>query len=143
MAKPKYLLDVNVLIALTEEEHIHYPMVMKWFNTPGLDWGLCAFTEAALLRITANPRVGKLTLEESIHLLAVLVRHPGYRYWPITASWSVLAAPFQERLFGHQQITDAFLLGLAVKENGILVTLDKAIKYMAGERYSRNVLVLE
>jgi hypothetical protein len=57
--------------------------------------------------------------------------------------WTTLAAPFIERVFGHQQITDAYLLGLAVKEDGILVTMDKAIKYLAGTKYSRNVLLLE
>jgi hypothetical protein len=71
-----------------------------------------------------------------------LIRHPGYRYWPITAGWATLAAPFIERVYGHQQITDAYLLGLAIKENGVLVTLDKAIQFMAGARYSKHVLVL-
>jgi hypothetical protein len=76
-------------------------------------------------------------------VLAALASHPGYRFWPIAAGWATLAVPFRERVFGHQQITDAYLLGLAVKENGVLVTLDKAIKYMAGAKYSKNVLVLQ
>ena len=57
--------------------------------------------------------------------------------------WVSLAKPFQERLFGHQQITDAYLLGLAVRESGVLVTLDKAIRYMAGPKYAKHLLVLE
>jgi hypothetical protein len=57
--------------------------------------------------------------------------------------WTALGAPFQHRVFGCQQITDAYLLGLAVKENGVLVTLDKAIKILAGPQHSKNVLVLE
>ena len=143
MSKPKYLLDVNVLIALAEPEHTHHRAVMKWFNTPSLDWGLCAFSEAGFLRVTTNPKAGSNTFEETNAVLAVLESHPGYRYWPITAGWSVLAEPFRERIYGHQQITDAYLLGLAVKDNGVLVTLDKAIRFIAGERYNRNVLVLE
>ena len=143
MSKPKYLLDVNILIALTETEHVHHPMVMKWFNSPGLDWGLCAFSEAGFLRLTTNSRSGSNTVEESIDVLAILESHPGYRYWPITVGWLTLAAPFRERIYGHQQITDAYLLGLAIKENGILVTLDKAFKFLAGEQYSKHLLVLE
>ena len=143
MSKPKYLLDVNVLIALTEPEHIHHRVVMKWFNAPALDWGLCAFSEAGFLRVTTNSKAGSNTVEESNAVLAALESHPGYRYWPITAGWLTLAAPFRERVFGHQQITDAFLLGLAVKEHGVLVTLDKAFKFLAGERYSKHLLVLE
>jgi hypothetical protein len=87
--------------------------------------------------------VGKLTVEESSDVLAALIRQPGYRFWPITTGWTTLAAPFLHRVFGHRQITDAYLLGLAVKEGGVLVTMDKAIKFLAGAQYSKNVLLLE
>jgi predicted nucleic acid-binding protein len=116
---------------------------MKWFNTPSLDWGLCAFSEAGFLRITTNPKAGSYTVEEATALLAGLAGHSGYRYWPITVGWSELAEPFRDRIFGHQQITDSYLLGLAIKEHGVLVTLDKAIKFLAGERYGKHLLVLE
>jgi toxin-antitoxin system PIN domain toxin len=140
--KPKYLLDVNVLIALTEEDHAHHKSVTKWFNTPGLDWGLCPFSEAGFLRISANPNVGKLSVEEAYEVLATLASHPGYRFWPISAGWATLAAPFLDRVFGHRQITYAYLLGLAVREDGVLVTLDKAIQYLAGSQYANHLLVL-
>jgi toxin-antitoxin system PIN domain toxin len=143
LRKPQYLLDVNVLIALAEPEHVHHQTVMKWFNTPGLDWGLCAFSEAGFLRVTTNPKAGSHSVQESTRVLADLANHRGYRFWPISAGWAALAAPFHERVFGHQQITDAYMLGLAVKENGVLVTMDKAIKFLAGAQYSKNVLVLE
>lgn len=143
MRKPQYLLDVNVLIALTQPEHMHHSMVMKWFNTPGLNWGLCAFSEVGFLRISSNPAVGKLTVEDGTKMLAALTNHRGYRFWPISAGWAALAAPFHQRVFGHQQITDAYLLGLAIKENGVLVTTDKAIGFLAGPQYIKNVLVLE
>jgi hypothetical protein len=87
--------------------------------------------------------VGKLTLSEAAGILTTMIKRPGFRYWPITDSWKTLAAPFGGRVFGHQQITDAYLLGLALKEDGILVTLDKALRYMAGPRYARHLLVLE
>jgi toxin-antitoxin system PIN domain toxin len=141
--KPNHLLDVNVLLALTDEGYVDHPAVMRWFSTPGLDWGMCAFSEAGFLRLSANPSMGKLTLSEATGILAALIKRPGFRYWPITDNWKTLAAPFGGRVFGHQQIKDAYLLGLAVKEGGILVTLDKAIRYMAGPRYGKNLLVLE
>jgi toxin-antitoxin system PIN domain toxin len=143
LPKPKYLLDVNVLVALTEEDHQHHQTVTKWFRNPGLDWGLCAFSEAGLLRMSMNPKMGNLTLEEATEMLATLASIPGYHFWPIATGWPDLAAPFRDRVFGHQQITDAYLLGLAVKEDGILVTMDKAIQFMAGPRLSEHVLVLE
>jgi hypothetical protein len=141
--KPKYLLDVNVLIALTELKHIYRGMAMKWFDVPGLEWGLCAFSEAGFLRVAMNPKLGYYSLEEATNVLAVLTKRPGYRFWPLATGWITLSAPFRERVYGHQQITDAYLLGLAVHENGILVTLDKAMKHFAGPKYDKHVLVLE
>jgi hypothetical protein len=82
-------------------------------------------------------------MEGATSILAELAKLPGYRFWPVSVGWAALAAPFTERIFGHQQITDAYLLGLAVKEDGILVTLDKAILYLAGAQYSKHVLLLE
>jgi toxin-antitoxin system PIN domain toxin len=143
VSKPRHLLDVNVTVALTDEGHVNHPTVVKWFVAPGLDWGLCAFSEAGFLRLSANPYLGKLTVGDAANILATLVKRPGYRFWPIASDWATLAAPFAGRVFGHQQIADAYLLGLAVKENGVLVTLDKAIRYMAGPRYAKHLLVLE
>jgi hypothetical protein len=90
-----------------------------------------------------NPKVGRLTAKKASALLAALARHPGYCYWPITDGWGALAAPFRDRVFGHQQITDAYLLGLAIKEDGILVTIDRTVHSMAGPQYNRHVLVLQ
>jgi hypothetical protein len=143
LSKPKYLLDVNVLIALAEPEHIHHHAAMAWFRTPGLDWGLCPFSEAGFLRIATNPKVGAHSIEDSVNVLSGLAMRPGYRFWPIMAGWTTLAAPFSDRAFGHQQITDGYLLGLAVMESGILVTFDGGIRHMAGPKYSKHVLVLE
>ena len=132
------------MIALTDVDHEHYAEATQWLDGPGChDWGVCALTGAGLLRLLTNPSVGSLSVKEAGKVLASLIGHPGYRFWPITDDWATLTAPFIERVFGHQQITDAYLLGLAVKEDGILVTMDKGIRYMAGAQYSRNVLLLE
>ena len=143
MPEPKYLLDVNVLIALTEPEHTHHHKATDWFSTPGLDWGLCAFSQAGFLRIATNPKIGAHSLQESTSVLAALTNRPGYRFWPITTGLADLAAPIRKQIFGHNHITDAYLLGLAIQENGILITLDEAIPYLAGLQFSQHVLVLK
>ncbi len=143
MSEPKYLLDVNILIALTQPEHIHFQAATKWFDSHARDWGLCAFSEAGFLRTSANPKAGNLTVSDATDLLAALAKRPGYRYWPITAGWALLSASFADRVYGHQQIADAYLLGLVIKENGVLVTLDKAIRYLAGPKYAQHLLILE
>jgi uncharacterized protein len=79
----------------------------------------------------------------TIAVLDHLTKKPGYCFWPITESWPTLTAPFADRIFGHQQVTDAYLLGLAIKADGVLVTFDRGLKYMAGAEFSRNLLVLE
>jgi hypothetical protein len=87
--------------------------------------------------------VGNLSLDEASAIVSDLSGHPGYHYWPITTGWADLTTPFRDRVFGRQQITYAYLLGLAVRRDGILVTFDKAIQYIAGPKYSQHVLVLE
>lgn len=140
------LLDVNVLIALTEPGHAHYPRAQEWFNTRGKGvWGICSLTEAGFLRVTTNPMFRPIprTLEQATAVLQVLKGHSDFGFWEIRESWVTLTASFGARLTGHQQITDAYLLGLAIKEDGVLVTFDKGIKYMAGAEFSRNILILE
>jgi toxin-antitoxin system PIN domain toxin len=139
----RHLLDVNVLVALFDPGHTHHQVVARWFSSKDLQWGLCAFSEAGFLRVSTNPAGGNRTVEQATHVLRSFTNDPGYGYWPINASWVSLADPFQGRLFGHQQITDAYFLGLAVKEGGVLVTLDKAIRSLAGPKLSKHVLVLE
>ena len=81
-------------------------------------------------------------MEQAVAILQALRGYPNYWYWEINESWVTLTAPFAARIFGHQQVTDACLLGLAINENGVLVTLDKAIGYLAGTRFAKNLLVL-
>ena len=141
-----YLLDVNALIALFEPTHEHYAKAQEWFNSTGdALWGVCPFTEAGLVRVTTNPNVpsGQRSIEEVGLLLADIATHPRYRYWPISDSWSTITAPFADRIFGHQQVTDAFLLGLAIKRDGILVTFDKGLVFLAGTEFRKNIQLLE
>lgn len=140
------LLDVNVLISLLEPGHGFFQRAQEWFGSSGKDdWGVCTLTELGFVRITTNPSFypGPRTHEEATFILTELADRPGYRYWPLVESWTALTAPFAPRLSGHQQVTDAYLLGLAIKQDGVLVTFDRGLKYLAGPQFSRNLLVLE
>jgi uncharacterized protein len=139
------LLDLNVLIALTDEEHIHSGKAHLWWASLGKDeWVVCPLTETGYVRFVANPatRFPRGSVKRATEVLAGLAKMPGYRFWPMIESWTPLTAMFAERIFGHQQVTDAYLLGLAIKEDGVLVTFDRGIKYIAGAEFSRNVLIL-
>ena len=142
---PSYLLDLNSLIALADPDHEHHHAMQAWFQTTGkTDWGVCPLTEAGFVRVTTNPayRPASRTILQATAVLADFASSPGYRYWVISEPWAALTVPFFARLLGHQQVTDAYLLGLAVRENGILVTFDKAVRYLAGSEYTKNLVVL-
>lgn len=139
-----FLLDVNVLVALTDRKHVHHELTTERFNRQlSEDWGTCAFSETGFIRVVTRPSTGALSVGEAAEIVERLAEHPGHRFWAMTETWSTITAPFKDRIFGHQQITDAYLVGMAVRENGILVTLDKALSHLAGREFSRNVLTLE
>jgi hypothetical protein len=140
------LLDLNILIALADQRHNQHQAAAHWYASGGKDnWGICPFTEAGFLRVTTNPiyRPSPHTFERAIAILQSLKGLPGYLYWEMRESWVNLTAPFAARISGHQQVTDAYLLGMAIKENGVLVTFDRGLKYMAGAEFHGNLLVLE
>jgi toxin-antitoxin system PIN domain toxin len=141
---PRYLLDVNVFVALLAENHIHHRLVTEWFNASrSRRWAICSFTEAGFLRNATTPRPGQITMSEATAVLARMAQHPGYHYLPITADWHTLCSPFSRRVYGTKQVTDAYLLGLAVREELALVTLDKTVAHLAGEEHRKHVLLLE
>ncbi|HEX8712671.1 MAG TPA: TA system VapC family ribonuclease toxin [Terracidiphilus sp.] len=142
----RHLLDLNVLIPLTDPDHIHYQKAQAWFDLSREgEWGLCPLTESGFVRVTTNPAYlpRPRTLAQATYILDDLAKQPGYAYWPIMESWTKVTAPFRSRIFGHQQITDAYLLGLAIRDGGVLVTFDRGVKHLAGAEYARNLLVLE
>lgn len=139
----RYLLDVNVLFALLSEGHAHHAPVTAWFNTPGLQWALCALTEAGFLRNATAPRPGQIGMGEATAVLARMAKEPGYVYVPIAADWHSLSQPFSQRVYGTKQVTDAYLLGLAIREGLVLATMDQAILHLAGEPYAAHLLLLQ
>lgn len=141
---PRYLLDVNVLVALTARSHVHHRLIKEWFYaSPSLQWDICALTEAGFLRNATAPRPGQITMGEATEILNHLAQHPGYCYLPIDAGWQTLCSPFFARLYGTKQVTDVYLLGLSVREGLVLVTMDKAIIHLAGTDHAKHVLLLK
>ena len=137
-----HLLDVNVVLALLDQRHTHHAAVEDWIGSPGLQWSICALTEAGVLRFFTRPKTGGLNMEQVAAMLERLRRSPGYHFQPITADWHTLTAPFARRIHGHNQVTDAYLLGLAVRHGLVLTKFDKALLHLAGE-HKRHVLLLE
>lgn len=139
MTEALYLVDVNVVIARLFEGHEHHDLATEWFHTPGLQWAICPWSEAGFLRFATRP--DRLSMGEATGLLEQMERHPGYHYHTPVHNWRALTKPFFRRLHGHKQVTDAYLLGMAIADGLMLATFDKRLLHVAGE-YAGQVLIL-
>ncbi len=123
------LLDVNVLVALFNPDHIHHETAHDWFEDHrALGWATCGLTELGLIRILSNPaywpqgeRAGAI-----LGRLRTFCASGHHHFWPDTVS------P-RDELFdlsfarGYRQLTDIHLLGLATLTGGSLATFDRSI----------------
>ena len=134
MAEPIALLDVNVLIALVDPQHVHHEPSHRWFQAHGGDgWATCPLTQNALLRILGNPRYPNSPGGPAVVMsfLQELLAHPAHVFWPDALSWQATGVFEAEALLHHGQITDTYLLGLAVHHQGRLVSFDRRLSLRA------------
>jgi len=124
-----FLLDVNVLVALAWPGHEAHERVQVWFaRNADLGWATCPFTESAFVRIVSNPAFSPRAVspQDALRGLSISLKHPAHRFWAADIGFVDAVQRFQRRLVGHQQITDAYLLGLALHKKGKLATLDRS-----------------
>jgi toxin-antitoxin system PIN domain toxin len=122
------LLDVNLLLALSDPMHVHHESAHGWFGETGRQgWATCPLTENGFIRIASHPnypnRPGDVTAVLAI--FRGLCEAPGHRFW--SEGVSILQILEPDTIITHAQITDVYLLGLAVHKRGKLATLDQRI----------------
>ena len=127
-----YLLDVNVLLALSDPMHIHHDAAHRWFGSKRRSaWATCPITENGFVRIASHPnypnRPGDAPAVLSI--LRQFCAVEGHHFWADDVSLRDMLQP--EALITHSQVTDIFLLSLAVFKGGKLATLDRRIPAIA------------
>ena len=125
-----FLLDVNVLVALLWPAHESHGAVQRWFGRHGRQaWATCPFTEAGFVRILSNPAFSRdaVAPREALRVLSANLNHPSHRFWKDAIGYGEAVAAFEGRLAGYRQVTAAYLLGLAMHNEGKLATLDRAI----------------
>jgi len=138
-----YLPDVNIWVALSDPAHIAHDQATEWQRScHGARLLLCPVTEAGFVRIAASPLVGKKSIADAMRMLREIAALPNVTHLPVSLSWLELIQPIAPRLHGYRQVTDALLLGLAIRNEAILVTLDRRIQALAGEAYAANLLTL-
>jgi toxin-antitoxin system PIN domain toxin len=142
-----FLLDVNVLIAAIWPTHESHSTVQQWLGRHVRDgWATCPLTQAAFVRIVSNPAFSPnaLTPRDALALLEANLRHAAHHFWEDEISFLAAVEPFAEKLVGHQQVSDAYLLGLAIHKKGRLATLDKGVLALlpAGSPFRDSVLLI-
>ena len=125
-----FLLDANVLIALAWPAHEFHDRVGQWFARHSrARWATCPFTEAAFVRVLSNPAFSAhaLTVANALLVLESNRNLPHHQFWPDSIP-VVDAVKNVEHLTGHRQITDGYLVGLAVHHRGKLASLVEGIR---------------
>jgi toxin-antitoxin system PIN domain toxin len=128
-----FLLDTNVLIALTWPTHVHHHLCQRWFaRRKRAGFRTCPITETGFVRICSNPAFSKNAVGpmEAVSLLRQITELPGHAFWPDDLTLMKALAEVKN-LSGHRQITDAYLLALAHAYEGTLATLDQSLLLLA------------
>jgi hypothetical protein len=128
-----YLLDTSVLIALAWPNHVHHGQAVDWFRAKGAaGFRSCPITQAGFVRISSHPSFGAHAASpvDALGLLKRITVMREHEFWPDDLP---LTEAFEDRLLPatHRQLTDAYLLALAVRHGGILATLDRGIASLA------------
>ncbi len=142
------LLDSSVLIALLDEDHIFHQIAFEWFENSLTDgWASCPITENAALRVLSNLNYSKrrqYSLMSLVSGLNELIRRTDHEFWADDLSLLSTQRFAHNHILGPKQLTDVYLLGLAVARGGRLASFDRriAIESVAGATCD-NLHVLE
>jgi toxin-antitoxin system PIN domain toxin len=128
------LLDVNALVALAWDSHIHHAPMREWFaaNSAG-GWATCPITESGFVRVSSNPKAlpSAIGVSDAREVLAALRAVDGHRFLADDVS---IVDPDVPGIAGYRQVTDAHLLTLARRSGVRLVTFDTGIPTLAEGR---------
>jgi toxin-antitoxin system PIN domain toxin len=139
------LLDVNVLVALFDPDHVHHDLAHDWFaDHRGAGWATSPLTENGFVRVLSNPVYATPPHRptELVDRLRRLRASGGHQFWNDDVS---LCDPdvFDVRLVGaSKQVTDVYLLAVAVRRKGRLATFDRHIPAGAVRGAGRDSLLV-
>lgn len=127
------LLDVNVLIALLDVDHVHHATATQWLaGNIGHGWASCPLTQNGCIRIMSQSGYpNSLAAALVAARLAEAAATPHHQFWPDSASLLESGTVVWEAILGPRQVSDVYLLALAVRNEGRLVTFDRGISLHA------------
>lgn len=123
------LLDVNVLLALLDVDHVDHARARRWLDEElEHGWASCALTQNGLVRILSQPRYpSPVSVTEAMARLQRATSTDHHLFWPCDVSALDPSTVDRRHLLGHRQITDAYLLAMAAAHGGRFVTLDRSV----------------
>lgn len=124
------LLDVNLLIALFDSDHIHHDLAHDWFaDHHDEGWATCPVTENGFTRVLANPAYGATVARPAdlVDRLRQFCASKHHVFWPDAVSLRDTSLFNPAFIRGHRQLTDIYLLGIAIQAGGRLATFDRTI----------------
>jgi uncharacterized protein len=138
------LLDVNVLLALLDGDHVDHAAARVWLEREiDKGWASCSITQNGFVRIVSQPRYpSPVPPAEAIRRLEMATRGPHHEFWPCDLSLLDETLVDSTRLHGPRQVTDAYLLALAVAKGGRFVTFDRAVPLPAVVGASADQLIV-
>ena len=129
-----YLLDVNVLIALIDPSHIGHDAAHQWFASGGsLSWATCPITENGVIRIVGHPKYPNSAGSPAavIPIVARLRALQGHVFWMDELSLAGSDLVDARQIATPGQVTDTYLLVLAIARGGQLATFDRRLSTKA------------
>lgn len=129
-----FLLDVNVLISLAWPDHTLHSTARQWFDkNRAYGWATCPLVQAGFVRIVSNPVFSSrsVSVQEAIEALHVSLQDTAHQFWPDSISFSDAMSLLRVKVTGHRQVTDSYLVALAIQNRGKLATLDRGIAKFA------------
>jgi toxin-antitoxin system PIN domain toxin len=130
------LFDLNFLVALAWPHHQFHSTANTWFHKHhAKGWATCTATQLGFIRLSSNPSYlqgAKKTPEEARQLLVELIHHPHHRF--LTDLEAPVYFPEIASLLGHQQLTDAYLIGMARLTESRLVTFDRRLASLTSNK---------
>ncbi len=139
------LLDVNVLIALLDAAHTQHTVAHAWLRANiGLGWASCPITQNGVVRIMSQPAYPQaISPARAADLLRGATATSHHQFWADEISLLDSSRIDTGRVHGPRQITDAYLLALAVHRRGRFVTFDSAVAPNAVRKaHPENLIVL-
>jgi toxin-antitoxin system PIN domain toxin len=127
------LLDVNVLIAMLDSDHVHHVQARAWLKANiKHGWASCPLTQNGCIRIMSQPGYpNALPAAAVAERLAAATATNHHVFWPDAVSMLDAGRIAWSAVLGSRQVTDVYLLALAVQQDGLLVTLDRAVPLKA------------